>query len=183
MTSNVPPNPGGSSEDPREERLEWLLGPAENEDGTPVEMTPEQKRLLQAVKAELDRRLRQAGFRIDGPVEHDAESSPTPRAAEISEAARPAMADAALFTSQSRRKTTYRKLPDGTLEVQVTEEAKQEFVAIRNLGENIRAIKSLITPSLKWSGRAFVNLGKYLRVVLKASSEGSKDSDDTDTFS
>lgn len=101
----------------------------------------------------------------------DSERSPTARSQEIKHAASPATADASANIRASRQTFKVRQ-PNG-LEIEATR-TQIEINAWLALEKAVMALTSLLTRPFKWSGRAALRFGKWLRVTTGASSDESE---------
>lgn len=169
--SSTPPDSdrNDASPDENEGSMDFVVGPHDNPDGTPVEPTAD---VVRRLKSDLYHALRLAkahGLDLQDFFEPNPdELIETERSQEIKKAANPAMADAAASMSARRKAVKITERDGTTIEVSDTQIRIEALVQVEKA---LKALASLITGPLKWSGRMSLRFGRWLKVKAVASSD------------
>lgn len=152
-----------------EGNVQFLLGPIDHPDGTPVLPTQEAKRRLEANLELVKALAKQLGLELCDNVESDPlRVEDSQRSQEIKPIANPKMADAAR-RSRDVRKSLEMTLPDGTQIKASHSETERE--AYFNLEKSIKALKDLVAVVVRWPVGISVRCGKWFRAKATATRE------------
>lgn len=169
--SGTPPESdrNDASPDENEGSMNFVVGTRDNPDGTPVEPTADVERRLKSIHHHASRLAIAHGLDLQDFFEPNPDKlTETEQSQEIKKAANPAMADAAA-SMFARRKVIKITQSDGT-----TIEASDTQIRIEALvyvEKALKALASLITSPLKWSGRMSLRCGRWLKGKVVASSD------------
>lgn len=169
--SSTPPESdrNDASPDENEGSMDFVVGPRDNPDGTPVEPTADVVRRLKSDRYHVSRLAKAHGLDLQDFFEPNPDKlTETERSQEIKNAANPSMADVAASVS-ARRKAIKITQPDGT--TIKASDTQIRIEALVHAEKAFKALASLITSPLKWSGRMSLRCGRWLKGKVAASSD------------
>jgi hypothetical protein len=150
--------------------LEFIVGPKDHADGTPVKPSGELTLRFESNVYHAKKLAQEFGLNLNellAPEPFDAEQSK--RSREIRPQANPQMAEAAATIEAQRRKLDI-TMPDGTKIV--AEQTEIRFNAHAALSKAIKALASLIKARFNGSGRLNIKIGKWFCAHASGESGG-----------
>lgn len=147
---------------------DFMLGPRDLPDGTPVEITPEVRRRLEAVVYRAVQLAKQHGLDVQDILEpNPSKVSESARSTEIKQAANPKMADVAATVRMNR--DTF-SIKQGDTEIKATK-TEIEISVMADVAKAIEALAAAISKPFRWSGRIAIRFGKWVLAKVSASSD------------